>query len=86
MRNNVLLVALLITVAAACAVAGDRGRPSFDEFDQDGDGKLSREEFTKLGEQRGMPDDVFDRLDTNDDGYLSKTELKAGRRLRRQNG
>jgi Ca2+-binding EF-hand superfamily protein len=79
-------VAVLITAASACAFAGDRGRPSFDKFDDDGAGKLSREEFTKLGEQRGMPDDVFDRLDTNGDGYLSKTELKAGRRLRREDG
>lgn len=42
------------------------------KFDQDGDGKLSAEEF------KG-PADHFTRMDTDGDGYLTAEELEAGK-------
>lgn len=42
------------------------------EFDADGDGLLSADEFPG-------PEDHFSRLDTDEDGFLSQAELIAGR-------
>lgn len=42
------------------------------QFDADGDGQLSMDEFPG-------PDEHFARLDTDGDGYLSQEELLAGR-------
>jgi len=46
--------------------------------DTDGDGKVSRAEFAAQtrGGQRD-PGRLFDRIDTNHDGYLDKSEIRA---------
>ncbi|MBX6312578.1 MAG: EF-hand domain-containing protein [Isosphaeraceae bacterium] len=41
------------------------------QMDKDGDGKISRAEFTG-------PEGVFDRLDSNKDGFLTRDELPRG--------
>lgn len=43
------------------------------ELDEDGNGKISREEFNKRYDER------FEKLDTNGDGELSEDELEAAR-------
>ena len=43
----------------------------FERMDADGDGKLARTEFPG-------PDEMFDRLDENDDGGISQEEMQAG--------
>ena len=61
----------------------------FKKLDTNGDGKLSREEFAKIGELAKKPsakgnaekrakrlDKQFTRLDTNKDGFLSLDEFK----------
>ncbi len=50
---------------AAAAQAGPLAR--FQALDKDGDGKLSKDEFPRPK--------VFERLDTNNDGYLTRAEL-----------
>jgi hypothetical protein len=53
-------------------VLGGPGGEGHASLDKDGDGQLSREEFT------APMTDVFTRFDTNNDGRLSDEELKAG--------
>jgi CubicO group peptidase (beta-lactamase class C family) len=49
------------------------GNRAFQQRDQNGDGKLSRDE---------LPDALFDRLDANHDGFVSKDEASALGRTR----
>ena len=47
------------------------GHGIFDEYDEDGDGMISRDEW-------GGSDAVFDALDLDDDGMLSRDEISTG--------
>jgi Ca2+-binding EF-hand superfamily protein len=49
----------------------------FDENDNDGDGKLSRDEMPKRAER------LFDRADTNEDGFVDRSELMTTLQNRR---
>ena len=48
-------------------------------MDQDGDGKVSKAEFSG-------PDRFWDRLDSDGDGFVTETEAKSMRRGRGQRG
>jgi len=58
---------------------------NFEEIDQDGDGKISSKEFAKMFpsesdmKNRAIEEanELFDSLDTNKNGFLSKVELEA---------
>jgi len=53
---------------------GDRGvRGDRPERDANGDGQISREEFSAMGQT------MFDRLDANDDGRVTRAEAEAAR-------
>jgi hypothetical protein len=64
---------------------GDTGGAIFSRLDADGDGKVSKDEFKKLGdlgqgrlkENPAMLDQFFQRLDVDMDGALSAEEMKA---------
>jgi hypothetical protein len=49
--------------------AGRSGPGGFEKDDSNGDGKVSRDEFTG-------PADLFAKLDSNGDGYITKDEIK----------
>jgi hypothetical protein len=53
----------------------------FNKIDTDGDGKHSKEEISAMianGPQGGPGvDEIFDRADTNEDGYISQAEFDA---------
>jgi acetyl esterase/lipase len=68
------LAALAVaTAAAAVAVAARQPESPFDRWDQNGDGKLAREEVPE------GPRGLFDRVDTDGDGFLSRAEDRAFR-------
>jgi Ca2+-binding EF-hand superfamily protein len=54
----------------------------FSNADADGDGKISTEEMSTMvsNAPAGGPTvkEIFDKLDTNEDGYISKAEFEAG--------
>jgi hypothetical protein len=74
----------------------------YEEADADHDGRVSRKEFLAsvnnkknwwpLGQkkantgQNSATPEMFDALDVNRDGYLSKDEIENGRRLRENRG
>lgn len=74
------LVCLLCLTPLLLAQGGDRWERML-RRDTDGDGKISREEFPG-------PDRVFDRLDADQDGFVTKEEATAmgGRRGGRRGG
>lgn len=75
------LLALLVVSGTALgqseAPQGKRDRQARQRVkrDTDGDGKLSRSEWSRKPE-------VFDRLDSDKDGFLTRDELRAGRSKR----
>jgi hypothetical protein len=59
-------------------VRGDRMKAMIEDSDKNGDGRISRAEFTG-------PERMFDRVDSDGDGILSSEELEAmGERMRRR--
>jgi len=71
-----IVIALLLFAGFAVA-QGRRGGGDvwsrISSWDTDGDGKVSKEEFTG-------PDRFFERLDTDGDGFVTEEEAKAMRR------
>jgi len=55
-----------------------RGMPTFKQMDKSGDGKVSRDEFP----EQAQP--FFDRMDTNQDGFMDQNESKAADERRKQ--
>lgn len=79
-----VVVIVGLVVGAAVTVFGqqqeDRGgavRKRSADLDTDGDGRISRDEWTRSAE-------AFDRIDANDDGYLDGAEMEAARDRRRR--
>lgn len=92
----ILIVAVLIAIAVLPLVARadshHQGPPGFVDFDADGDGFVSEEEFNMLRSERiaaraaegrqmkGLASaPAFSDIDSNDDGKLDETEFTAGR-------
>lgn len=75
------LIALLIVLLGAGAVFAQGRDPwaRLQRMDADEDGKVSRAEFSG-------PDRLWDRLDGDGDGFVTKTEAKAMRRGGRERG
>ena len=55
---------------------GDRVAKKFAKLDKNGDGKISRDEWTRKPK-------AFDRLDLNHDGFITIDEIKEARQQRR---
>ena len=70
----IIFAAMLLIVPAIGFAQEDRGpegRPDIADIDEDGDGRISEDEFTG-------PDEHFSELDKNDDGYIDADEAPAG--------
>ncbi|MBK6598081.1 MAG: EF-hand domain-containing protein [Proteobacteria bacterium] len=79
-RTTVLSLVPVLLMFTAEAGAQNRERPSFADIDANDDGKLSLEEFSKMGSRRGTPEEMFERLDTNGDGYITEDEFESRQR------
>ena len=93
----VVLAVVMLPIAAKAESHGMHGPPPFSEFDQDGDGFVSEEEFNSTRNARmaamaeaGRPmkgaatAPAFSDLDTDGDGRLSEAELIAGQKAHRK--
>ena len=70
--------AALISVSAAFgAASGDRNSRAFSKADKNGDGKISKEEFTSAAKDASKAEKAFARRDKDHDGFLSKEEFGA---------
>lgn len=100
--KSILIVTMIIAVAMLPFVAKadshmQHSPPAFSEFDANGDGTVSEEEFNTFRSARmaamaeaGKPmkgaryAPSFSDLDTDGDGVLSEAELVAGQKAQRQ--
>jgi Ca2+-binding EF-hand superfamily protein len=100
--KTIVIVTMIIAVAMLPFVAKadshmKHSPPAFSEFDADGDGAVSEEEFNAFRSARmaakaeaGKPmkgakyAPAFSDLDTDGDGMLSEAELVAGQKAQRQ--
>jgi len=93
----VVLAIALLPVAARAQAPGPKGPPAFSEFDKDGDGFVSKEEFEAARAERhaamakegrpmkGMANaPKFEDFDTDGDGKLSEAEWAAGHKAHMQ--
>lgn len=93
----VVLAIVLLPMAAKAESHGRHGPPPFSEFDHDGDGFVSEEEFnsTRAARMAAMAEagrpmkgaataPAFSDLDTDGDGRLSEAELIAGQKAHRK--
>lgn len=89
----VVLAIVLLPLAAKAESHGKHSPPPFTEFDQDGDGFVSEDEFNATRNARmaamaeaGKPmkgaatAPAFSDLDTDGDGQLNEAELTAGQK------
>jgi Ca2+-binding EF-hand superfamily protein len=90
--RTVILAALLPIAGTVCAQgntpANGQGSMTLDQFisrqserlmaaDTDGDGKLSKAELAaQMQAGRGNPDRMFVLMDTNQDGFIDKDEMR----------
>jgi Ca2+-binding EF-hand superfamily protein len=77
MKTQIILLAVIVGVlaagsayAAAADGDGDDRRNRFERLDQDGNGRIDRQEFAKGNDFR------FERMDVNGDGAITLAELE----------
>jgi hypothetical protein len=88
----VMLFAILMLPQAVEAASHAGGPPTFEQFDADGDGYISEEEFLSLRSERmaakakegrqmkgAASAPAFSTIDSNGDGRLDRAEFEAGR-------
>ena len=75
MRQFILSAAILAVLASAGAAAAQQPAPGdiVKQWDTNGDGSVSREEWTAAG----RPAERFDIVDANKDGKITAEELAA---------
>lgn len=71
MKRTILKIAVLISLIVLLPCITGAMHDLFTKMDEDKDGMISREEFT-----RDMVKEAFDRLDTNSDGILTMEEWR----------
>lgn len=68
----------VLLLASTVALAAQHGRPSFEDFDTDDDGRLSEQELDAMPSRHGLSaEQRMQRMDADGDGYVSKEELQS---------
>ncbi len=79
MKRLYLVVIVALAWSTSAAFAQDSGRLSFGDFDANGDGKISNEEFVGTVEKAGVKTEKaekrFSRIDADGDGFISEDEM-----------
>jgi Ca2+-binding EF-hand superfamily protein len=68
------LLALAFGASTALAGMGEGDKPTFDEVDSDGDGRITQQEAS------GKVKEDFDKLDRDGNGHITATEYDLGPR------
>ena len=77
-----IIGAALAALATAAQAQGFDPATLFKQFDANGDGGVSKEEWTAAG----RPAERFDAVDANKDGKITAEELEAAMKAMRQGG
>lgn len=81
MKITALLFAILLSASMTYAADGDKPKPNPEEMfkkkDGNGDGKVSKEEFTKGTKDAAKAEAAFTAKDKDKDGSLTKEEFTA---------
>lgn len=81
MKITALLFAILLSASMTYAADGDKPKPNPEEMfkkkDSNGDGKVSKEEFTKGAKDAAKAEAAFTGKDKDKDGSLTKEEFTA---------
>lgn len=78
------LLSLALLAAEPAEAAKAKKGADFAKLDADGDGKISLKEFEASGKGKGK-DKIFNKLDTNKDGFLTKDELANLKKKKKNN-
>ncbi|CAN5901648.1 hypothetical protein BH11VER1_BH11VER1_11680 [soil metagenome] len=82
MKITALLFALLLSASMTYAADAEKPKPNPEEMfkkkDANGDGKVSKEEFTKGAKDAAKAEATFTAKDKDKDGSLTKEEFAAG--------
>ncbi|KAI1721927.1 EF hand domain-containing protein [Ditylenchus destructor] len=73
-RAIIFIIALVLLYISTVNCSDDL-EAKFKQADKDGDGKLSFDEFSIVF--LGLPHDVFDKADTDKDGFITLDDLKT---------
>ena len=81
MKNLFLYLVLFagLSIISACSSSESSGGYqgfSFDSLDLNSDEKISLAEFQIVPTNRGTPEELFNKIDTNSDSYLSREEYE----------
>ncbi len=87
--HQLIVLTLCMPLVSGCThcehFKGGKSRHTFDfeKLDINGDGKISKQEFLDSISYSSPPEQLFNQLDSDLDGYLSESELNSINQRRR---
>ena len=79
----IFTICLVLAFVSGCASSGggvgsDKKENSFETYDRDSDGKISKEEYEKSDLSKESKSNAFESADSNGDGFLDRDEFEGG--------